>query len=188
MAAAPARLPDSAAHAAAPTGHYEAATGTYLYAVGANTTLRLPTGTSLTVGDHSIEAQLWQLLTDSTQSLTASKNVSGIPLDRVYFDSGNATLTAASQAQLANLAVLLTAFPRATLKFGGFTDDQGPAEANLLLSADRANAVRNTLVAQGVAPTRLAAQGYGQTHPVASNATPVGQAQNRRVAVLLTSK
>ncbi|MGI4866572.1 MAG: OmpA/MotB family protein [Janthinobacterium lividum] len=51
-----------------------------------------------------------------------------------------------------------------------------------------ANAVRNALVAKGIAPTRVAAQGYGQTHLVASNATPAGQAQNRCVAVLLTSK
>ena len=171
-----------------PTGQYEAATGTYRYEVGAATTLRLPTDTSLTVGSRSTEAQLWQLLTASTQSLTSDKTLSGIILDRVYFDPGQATLTAASRAQLANLAALLAAFPHATLKVGGFTDNQGEAENNLLLSADRANAVRKSLLAQGVAPTRVAAQGYGQTHPVASNTTPVGQAQNRRVAVLLTSR
>lgn len=186
--ATPARLATPADRVAAPTGQYEAATGTYRYEVGLDTTLQLPTGASLTVGSHSAEAQLWQLLTDSPQALSADKNLSGIPLDRVYFAAGKATLTAASQAQLANLAALLAAFPRATLKFGGFTDNQGAVEANLLLSADRANAVRRTLVAHGVAPTRVAAQGYGQTHPVASNATLAGQAQNRRVAVLLTSK
>lgn len=177
-----------ASRVTAPTGQYEVTSDTYRYAVGADTTLRLPTGPSLTVGSHSAEAQLWQLLTDSTQSLTADKTLSGIPLDQVYFDAGQATLTAASQAQLANLAALLKTFPRATLKFGGFTDNQGAAEANLLLSADRANTVRSTLVAQGITPTRVAAQGYGQTHPVASNDTPAGRAQNRRVAVLLTSK
>lgn len=172
----------------AATGHYEAATDTYQYDAGASTTLSLPTGTTLTVGSHSAEAQLWQLLTDSTQSLTADKTRSGIVLDQVYFNAGQATLTTASQTQLTNLAALLAAFPRATLKFGGFTDDQGSAEANLLLSADRANTVRSTLVATGVAPTRVAAQGYGQAHPVASNATPAGQAQNRRVAALLIKK
>lgn len=185
---AAARPAAPAARLAASSGQYEAATGTYRYAVGAATTLRLPTGTSLTVGSRSTEAQLWQLLTDRTQARTADQTLSGIPLDRVYFDPGHATLTVASQAQLTNLAALLEAFPRATLKVGGFTDDQGSAEANLLLSADRANAVRNTLVAKGLAPTRVAAQGYGQTHPAVSNATPAGQAQNRRVAVLLTSQ
>ena len=186
--AATTRLATPATRVAAPTGHYEAATDTYRYDAGTSTTLSLPAGTTLRVGHHSAEAQLWQLLTDSTQVLSNDKTLSGILLDQVYFDAGRATLTAASQAQLANLATLLAAFPRATLKFGGFTDDQGPAEANLLLSADRANAVRNTLLAKGISPARVAAQGYGQTHPVASNASPAGRAQNRRVAVLLTSK
>ncbi|MGI4871883.1 MAG: OmpA family protein [Janthinobacterium lividum] len=187
--AAPAtRVVAPTGHYEAATGHYEAATDTYQYDAGASTTLSLPTGTTLTVGSHSAEAQLWQLLTDSTQSLTADKTRSGIVLDQVYFNAGQATLTTASQTQLTNLAALLAAFPRATLKFGGFTDDQGSAEANLLLSADRANTVRSTLVATGVAPTRVAAQGYGQAHPVASNATPAGQAQNRRVAALLIKK
>ncbi len=182
------RLVSPPARVAAPTGHYEATTGTYRYDPGVSTMLPLPTGINLTAGSHSAETQLWQLLTDSTQSLTADKTLSGISLDGIYFDAGKATLTAGSQAQLANLAALLVAFPRATFKFGGFTDNQGPAEANLLLSADRANAVRNTLLAKGIDPARVAAQGYGQTHPVASNATPAGQAQNRRVAVLLTRK
>lgn len=186
--AVPARLGAPIARVTAPTGRYEAATGTYRYEVGTDTTLQLPTGISLTVGSHSAEAQLWQLLTAKSQALAIAKSLSGIPLDRIYFDPGKATLMAASRAQLANLAALLTAFPHATLKFGGFTDDQGPAEANLLLSADRANAVRNALVAKGLAPSRVAAQGYGQTHPVVPNATPAGQAQNRRVAMLLTSK
>lgn len=183
----PARPTVSAARVAAPTGQYEAATGTYRYEVGTDTTFRLPTGTSFTVGNRSTETQLWQLLTGRTQLPTADKTLSGILLDRVYFDPSKATLTAASQAQLTDLAALLAAFPRATLKVGGFTDNQGSAETNLLLSADRANAVRNALVAKGVVPTRVTAQGYGQTHPLVSNATPAGQAQNRRVAVLLTS-
>ncbi|MGI4737760.1 MAG: OmpA family protein [Janthinobacterium lividum] len=186
--AAPARLDAPATRGAAPSGQYEAASDTYRSATGASITLRLPTGTSFAVGSHSAEVQLWQLLTDSTQSLTSAENLRGIVLDRIYFDAGHATLTTASQPQIANLAALLAAFPRATLKFGGFTDNQGAAEANLLLSTDRANAVRNALLAQGIAPTRVAAQGYGQTHPLASNATLAGQAQNRRVAVLLTSR
>jgi OOP family OmpA-OmpF porin len=184
----PAHLNASATRGAAPSGQYEAASNTYRYDTGASITLRLPTGTSCAVGSHSAEAQLWQLLTDGTQSLTSAENLRGIVLDRIYFDAGHATLTTASRTQVTNLAALLAAFPRATLKFGGFTDNQGAAEANLLLSADRAIAVRNALVARGIAPTRVAAQGYGQTHPLASNATPAGQAQNRRVAVLLTSR
>jgi OOP family OmpA-OmpF porin len=58
----------------------------------------------------------------------------------------------------------------------------------LLLSADRANAVRQALLQQALAPNRVTAQGYGQTHPLVSNATPAGRAQNRRMAILLLKK
>jgi OOP family OmpA-OmpF porin len=127
------------------------------------------------------------LLTENAQARPDPKQA-GICLDRVAFETGTAMLTAASQAQLTNLVALLQAYPNARLKVGGFTDNQGRAEANLLLSADRANALRQALLRLGLAPSRVAAQGYGAAHPLASNATRAGRAQNRRVAILLLKK
>jgi OOP family OmpA-OmpF porin len=169
------------------TGYYEVATDRYYYDLGPAVRLPLPTGRTLQAGANSTEAQLFYLLTNNA-NVRPDPAQAGICLDRVSFEAGTATLTAASAAQVTNLAALLQAYPSAQLKVGGFTDNQGRAEASLLRSADRANAVRQALLHHGLAPSRVAAQGYGQTHPLVSNATPAGRAQNRRVAILLLKK
>jgi OOP family OmpA-OmpF porin len=169
------------------TGYYEEATDKYYYDLGPAVRLPLPTGSTLQVGANSTEAQLFYLLTQNAQARPDSAQA-GICLDRVSFNPGTATLTATSQTQVTNLAALLQAYPAARLKVGGFTDTQGPAQANLLRSADRANAVRQALLHHGLAPSRIAAQGYGSAHPLVSNATRAGRAQNRRVAILLLKK
>ena len=70
----------------------------------------------------------------------------------------------------------------------GHTDSTGNAEANKGLSQRRADSVLNALIANGVGQGRVKAVGYGQSQPVADNATEEGRAQNRRVSVLVTSK
>ncbi|MHB1588630.1 MAG: OmpA family protein, partial [Metallibacterium scheffleri] len=67
----------------------------------------------------------------------------------------------------------------------GYTDDTGSAAANLVLSRQRAQAVAQTLVAQGVRAARIQVEGKGEADPIASNATPEGRARNRRVVVIL---
>lgn len=104
--------------------------------------------------------------------------------DRVTFASGSAQIEADnSEAQLSNLAEILKAHSAVRIKIGGYTDSTGNAEANLKLSQERADAVRNALIAKGIATDRLEAEGYGSQHPVASNATDEGRAQNRRMAL-----
>ena len=63
----------------------------------------------------------------------------------------------------------------------GHTDSRGTEEYNQALSLRRANAVRDYLVAGGVAANRITVEGYGESKPVASNNTDDGRAQNRRV-------
>jgi len=67
------------------------------------------------------------------------------------------------------------------LEINGHTDSQGVASKNLELSQKRAESVKNYLVKSGVEASRLTAKGFGQTTPVADNATSAGRAQNRRV-------
>ncbi|WP_227765924.1 OmpA family protein [Hymenobacter sp. 15J16-1T3B] len=173
---------------AAPTGRYDEATGNYIYDTGANTDVKLPDGTVLQVGSNSTEARLFNFLNDASQTVSDDKTQGWMSLDRVYFDTGKATLTAASQQQLQNIAAILKAFPNAAIKLGGYTDNQGRADANLTLSADRANAARKAVMTNGIDAGRVAAEGYGQEHPLASNDTPEGRAQNRRVDVRVTKK
>jgi outer membrane protein OmpA-like peptidoglycan-associated protein len=108
--------------------------------------------------------------------------------DRLAFDTGSATLRPESQAQLNNIAAVLTNCPSVHLKIAGYTDNVGAAEPNLRLSRNRANSVMAQLVSNGVSPDHLTAEGYGQESPVADNASEEGRARNRRVAMLVTQK
>jgi outer membrane protein OmpA-like peptidoglycan-associated protein len=74
----------------------------------------------------------------------------------------------------------LSDFPKIRVTIEGHTDNVGGDASNLKLSQSRAEAVRDYLVAKGVAPDRLQAVGYGLTKPIASNKTTKGKAQNRR--------
>lgn len=68
----------------------------------------------------------------------------------------------------------------------GYTDSVGGADYNQKLSENRASAVRNFLVAQGVQMNNIEATGYGQRNPVADNGTAAGRAQNRRVQLVVS--
>jgi OOP family OmpA-OmpF porin len=188
-ATTPAVLADTAsADAAAPTTYYDAASGNYIYDTGTSTTVKLLDGTPLKVGSSSLEAKLASFLNDNDQAISADKTQGWLVLDRVYFEPGKATLTAGSQVQFENLAAILKAYPRAVIQLAGFTDNQGAAPANLLLSADRANVARQLLLKAGLEPSRVAARGYGQEHPISSNRTDEGRAQNRRLAIRVVQK
>ena len=108
--------------------------------------------------------------------------------DRLLFETGKSTLKAESQEQLKNMSEILKAYPAVELKIGGYTDNVGDAKKNLALSDERAKSVLAELVKLGVEESRLKAEGYGDQHPVADNATDEGKAQNRRIDVRVTKK
>jgi OOP family OmpA-OmpF porin len=84
---------------------------------------------------------------------------------------------------LAQAATVLKQLPAGTvIQISGHTDSTGDAAANQTLSQQRAEAVRAVLIAQGVDPSMLTAKGYGSSQPIASNDTPEGRFQNRRIA------
>jgi outer membrane protein OmpA-like peptidoglycan-associated protein len=83
-------------------------------------------------------------------------------------------------------ARILAADPRVHLIIEGHTDDQGPDEANLALSQDRADAVAAFYEQAGVDPDRMTAVGRGEAEPIAPNATAEGRASNRRIEVIVT--
>ena len=98
----------------------------------------------------------------------------------VEFDTGKATLRAASRTELDELAAVLKEAGVAG-EVAGHTDNVGQPQANLDLSQQRAQAVKDYLVQQGVAADKLTATGYGMTQPIADNASAEGRQRNRRV-------
>lgn len=109
-------------------------------------------------------------------------------LDNVFFDSGKSTLRAESNKELNELAEYMTLQKTLVIEIAGHTDNVGAAEANQKLSEDRANAVKQYLQKKGIAQERVVAKGYGDTQPVADNATSAGKQKNRRTEVRIVSE
>lgn len=103
----------------------------------------------------------------------------------VLFDSGKATLQPGAQTKLAEVARILTKYPRTIVEITGNTDSRGSAAMNEELSQQRAQAVADALIANGVSPSRIMTRGLGYTNPVATNDTPEGRQQNRRVDIVI---
>lgn len=147
--------------------------------------LTLPNGTGIQVSPSGIERQMVAFITDSTRAIDKT---TWFDFDRLLFETGSAVLQPSSLEQLSNITEIMRAFPNVKLKVGGYTDNVGQADANMKLSSDRATAAVAELVRFGVAADRLEAEGYGDTVPVADNATEEGRAQNRRTAARVTAK
>jgi len=103
----------------------------------------------------------------------------------IYFDVGSDRIRPESTPTLKEIAAMLAQHPDLKLTIEGHTDAAGQAAANLALSEKRAAAVKAALVGQfGADAARLTAKGLGQTKPAASNDTPEGRQQNRRVELV----
>ncbi|HEY7982391.1 MAG TPA: OmpA family protein [Candidatus Eremiobacteraceae bacterium] len=103
----------------------------------------------------------------------------------IHFDVASATIQAQSEATIAQIAQVLRAYPTWKMRVEGHTDSDGGAAYNLDLSRRRALAVVAVLEHRyHIARGRLAAEGFGLTRPVASNATAAGKALNRRVELV----
>ncbi len=99
---------------------------------------------------------------------------------QVHFATRKYKVLKDSYKLLNQVVQVLTDYPKMRVRIEGHTDNIGGDRFNLKLSQQRADAVRNYLIAKGIAPDRLEAVGYGLTRPVASNKTAKGRAQNRR--------
>ena len=104
----------------------------------------------------------------------------------VLFDTGKYTLKPITQISLAKVSGILQAYPGLKLQVEGYTDSVGSDEYNQKLSENRADAVRNFLLTQGVQEANITSTGYGKAKPVADNATAQGRAQNRRVQLVVS--
>jgi outer membrane protein OmpA-like peptidoglycan-associated protein/tetratricopeptide (TPR) repeat protein len=103
-----------------------------------------------------------------------------IILKNIFFDVNMFELKPASQIELDDVVKLMKENPLISIQINGFTDNNGKAADNLLLSENRAKSVVNYLKSKGISPLRLSFKGYGELQPVSTNTTEVGRAQNRR--------
>jgi OmpA-OmpF porin, OOP family len=105
--------------------------------------------------------------------------------DEILFDVDQAELKPGGMQQLARVAEFLVENPDRNVLIEGHTDSTAPDAYNLALSQRRANAVEDFLITQGVDPTRMSSDGYGEQLPIASNDTAAGRQANRRVELVV---
>lgn len=108
-----------------------------------------------------------------------------VTLPGLFFDSGRSVLKAGARNTLSRIADQLRINDQLTVTIEGHTDSVGSDASNQVLSEKRAAAVRDYLVSRGLATDRMTVTGLGETTPVATNDTPAGRQQNRRVELII---
>jgi OOP family OmpA-OmpF porin len=104
----------------------------------------------------------------------------------IKFPSGRSTIDASSAALMKKVQQGLALFPGASVSVEGHTDANGSDSQNLILSQDRADAVRQYLVSNiGLDPEKVSSVGYGEARPVATNETAAGRTRNRRIDLVI---
>jgi outer membrane protein OmpA-like peptidoglycan-associated protein len=134
------------------------------------------------------EAQRQRLLTQLNQVLQTRDTARGliVSMSDVLFDFNQATLKPGAKLRLAKISGIILAYPDLKLEIDGFTDNKGTPAYNMGLSERRAKTVRDFLVSQGVGADAVNTKGFGESNPVASNATAAGRQQNRRVELVVS--
>ncbi|CAM3650108.1 putative outer membrane protein [Flavobacterium saliperosum S13] len=105
----------------------------------------------------------------------------------ILFNSGKSSFQKQTFPVLQSIAAILKEYPTSKFSIEGHTDSSGSDAANLKLSKDRAAAVKNYLIDNGIAADRLTSEGFGESKPIDSNKTAKGKANNRRVEVKLAN-
>jgi OOP family OmpA-OmpF porin len=105
----------------------------------------------------------------------------------ILFNTGKTSFKSGVSAKLDGMLQIMNNFPTSQFAISGFTDTIGSASNNLKLSENRANAVKDYLVKNGIDASRLTAKGFGEKSPLATNMYKAGRAKNRRVEVKVTN-
>lgn len=133
------------------------------------------------------EAELRQQLQSTGISVTRDGDniVLNMP-NEITFGFDQSDLSSRAMKALHNVALVAKEYDKTILNVYGFTDSKGSESYNLRLSQVRASEVSNYLIREGVAANRVVTKGMGESHPIASNSTDQGRAENRRVEIVLT--
>jgi outer membrane protein OmpA-like peptidoglycan-associated protein len=111
-----------------------------------------------------------------------------VVLRNIFFETDKYELLPDSKAELEKLISFLAKNTELHIEIGGHTDNEGSDTHNMTLSLNRAKAVYDYLIANGISADKLSYKGYGETMPIESNDTPVGRANNRRTEFKVISK
>lgn len=109
-------------------------------------------------------------------------------LRNIFFDTDKFILKDESRSELARLISLLKSNPQISIEISGHTDNHGTADHNIVLSKNRAEAVYNYLILNGIAKERLSYSGFGMSRPIDTNDTDAGRANNRRTEFRVVAK
>ncbi len=104
-----------------------------------------------------------------------------VDIEHIYFEFGSSRLLPESFRSLRAIIAFLNEYPNVRIEIGGHTDNVGSQEVNQRLSEERAKAVKDYIISEGIPVHRVESQGYSFNKPKASNRTAEGRAQNRRV-------
>ena len=138
--------------------------------------------------NQSVAALREKLLAQLNSVLQTTETPRGlvVNLSDVLFDTGKYTLKQNTQVSLAKVATILELYQGLKVQVEGYTDSVGSPASNQKLSENRAGAVQNFLVNNGVPQTNTTATGYGATNFAADNGNAAGRAQNRRVELVVS--
>jgi outer membrane protein OmpA-like peptidoglycan-associated protein len=134
-----------------------------------------------------LRKQLMQQLSVILQTRDSARGLI-VSLSDVLFDTGSYTLKPGAREKLAKISGILLAYPSLQIQVEGHTDSVGTEEYNQRLSEQRAQSVREYLIDQMVPAASVTAFGFGETRPVATNDTPEGRQQNRRVELIVSGE
>lgn len=135
----------------------------------------------------ALRAQLLQQLNEVLQTTDTPRGLV-VNMADVLFQTGKYALSQDAQLKLAKLSGIIQAHPGLNLAIEGHTDTTGSADFNMKLSQQRADAVRQFLISQGLSPDTITAKGLGQENPVADNSTAAGRKLNRRVEIIVSGE
>ena len=140
------------------------------------------------VGDKAaMRAQLSEQLNKILETRDSARGLI-VSMSDVLFDTGQYSLKPGAREKLAKVAGILLAYPGLDIAVGGYTDNVGADEMNQKLSENRAGAVRDYMVQQGVVANSVTARGFGNSLPVASNDNAAGRQENRRVELVVSGE
>jgi len=146
------------------------------------TDVELPGGVKISLPEGSFNYSLNQWLAGTSDTAVPKRFV----FDNLNFETGSTQLTPDSVSTVDSLVVIMKAYPTVAVRLEGYTDNTGDADANKKLSLDRAVAVKEMMVKDGIADERIiGTDGYGQEKPIAPNDTEEGRAKNRRTELVV---